>query len=259
MSSRPPGAFTGASSGRSMQDEAPPYSKDRKSGPSSSQLLSRPVGRLCSKAEKSGARNGLASCLATTDFGTTRRSATVGAASNCGSGSGSSGTSKPAASCISRLRVAASSETTTSSGSRTSREVSRAAVLARMVATPSSRLSCSVRCPSVLSASFLIRDRSSRTSRATTWNFVRPEGRTLPRCAAASTSRTALARTGIIPSLSRSRTRRGARDAPARRVTPVRAEPPAAPLRAAPGWRWPRAKNFLLRRTATSGRGGPGV
>ena len=87
-----------------------------------------------------------------------------------------------------------------------SSEVSRAAVLARIVATPSSRLSCSARWASVLVVSALTRARSSRTSSATTWNFVRTDGQHRRRAATAlSTSRTARASTGMMPSLSRSR------------------------------------------------------
>ena len=85
-------------------------------------------------------------------------------------------------------------------------DVSRAAVLARIVATPSRRLSCSARSASVIVLSALTRARSSRTSSATTWNLVRLDGLTGPRWAAASTSRTARASTGMMPSLSRSRT-----------------------------------------------------
>ena len=102
--------------------------------------------------------------------------------------------------------------------------MSRAAVFARIVAIPSRRLSCSARWASVLVSSARTRARSSRTSRATTWNFVRTEGSTRPRSAAASTSRTVRASTGMMPSLSRSRTRRWFRGA----------------VRRAPDWRWPR-------------------
>ena len=54
-------------------------------------------------------------------------------------------------------------------------------------------------------------------------------GRTLPRSTPASTSRTARASTGMMPSLSRSRTRRRDRGA----------------VRVAPDWRWPRRANKL--------------
>ena len=54
--------------------------------------------------------------------------------------------------------------------------MSRAAVFARIVATPSRRLSCSARWASLLVRSALTRARSSRTSSATTWNLVRPDG-----------------------------------------------------------------------------------
>ena len=73
---------------------------------------------------------------------------------------------------------------------------------------PVEPLELSGRWASVLAASALTRARSSRTSRATTWNFVRTDDVTDPRWAAASTSRTARASTGMMPSLSRTRTRR---------------------------------------------------
>ncbi len=88
------------------------------------------------------------------------------------------------------------------------REVSRAAVLARIVATPSRRLSCVALNASVVVASALTRARSSRTSSATTWNFVRTEGRIAPRATSACTSLTVMASTGMMPSLSPCRPRR---------------------------------------------------
>ena len=50
--------------------------------------------------------------------------------------------------------------------------------------------------------------REERARRATTWYFVRVDGDTAPRCTAVSTSRTARASTGMMPSLSRGRPRR---------------------------------------------------
>ena len=152
----------------------------------------------------------------------------------------------PAAASISRLSSLAASETTASSASSESREVSRAAVLARIVATPSSRLSCSaLRCASVSSVSALTRARSSRTSSATTWNLVRADGVTGPRSDGASTSRTARASTGMMPSLS-----------PCRR--PLRWPPW---VRLLPDWRWPRlAKELPFDCPDPFGRGtGPGA
>ena len=87
----------------------------------------------------------MASCRAITDCGTTRRSV-VGAPWFCsGSGSASAGGSTPVASSISRLSRFAASETAASSASSASSEVSRAAVLARIVAMPSSRFIWAVR------------------------------------------------------------------------------------------------------------------
>ena len=88
---------------------------------------------------------------------------------------------------VRRIAQIASYETTAPSANSSSSEVSRAAVLARIVAMPSSRVSTAVRSPSETVVSCLIRARSSRSRMATTWYAVRPLGRTLPRCAAAST------------------------------------------------------------------------
>src|SRR6478752_7228941 len=78
------------------------------------------------------------------------------------------------------------------------RLVSRAAVLARIVATPSRRLSSSARVPSVTEVSALTRARSSRTRKAITWNLTRFVGPSFPRWALASTSRTLRARIGMM-------------------------------------------------------------
>ena len=219
------------------------YSKDVSSGPISSQPARRRGCTGRAAPVKSGTRNGLARRRATTDRGTTWRSVPEENVARTGSGvSGSGSVSIPAAASISRLSSAAASEIRASSASSTSSEVSRVAVLARIVATPSSRLSCSLRSASVLVVSALIRARSSRTSSATTWNLVRTDGRTLPRSTPASTSRTARASTGMMPSLSRSRTRRRDRGA----------------VRVAPDWRWPRRANKpssgLPRHAAGDGR-----
>ena len=80
--------------------------------------------------------------------------------------------------------------------------MSRTAVFARIVAIPSRRLSCSARWASLLVSSALTRARSSRTSSATTWNFVRTVGRhPAPLRRAASTSRTARASTEMTSPL----------------------------------------------------------
>ena len=94
----------------------------------------------------------------------------------------------------------------------------------------SRRLSCSVRSLSLMVSAAWTRARSSRSSRATTWNFVRVADVTRPLRRAASTSWTAREITDMTSSGSRRRRRsRGA-------------------LRRALVWGWPRrAKNFLLR------------
>ena len=136
----------------------------------------------------------------------------------------------PADAIMSRRSSLAASETVASSASRESSVVSLAAVLARIVATPSSRLSWSAFLDSVSSVSALIRARSSRTRSATTWNLVRADGETGPRWERASTSLTARARTGMMPSLS-----------PCRR--PLRW---LAWVRVFPDWRWPRLAKVSL-------------
>ena len=108
---------------------------------------------------------------------------------------------------------------------RSSRPASRTAVVARMAAMPSRRLSCSaLRLPFTDAAR--TRARSSRRSKATAWNFARTAGVTRPRWAAASTSRTVRESTEMTSS--RWRTFRCLRGA----------------VRRTPFWRWPgRATN----------------
>ena len=91
----------------------------------------------------------MASCREITDCGTTRRSVAAEAAAGSAGVSSSGGASMPG---VPQLRVSdlAASETTASSARRASSEVSRAAVFARIRASPSRRLSCSVRWASVL-------------------------------------------------------------------------------------------------------------
>ena len=206
-----------------MHAEAPPpaRSNDRSSGPSSSQPASG-VGRgaLGRAAEKSGARKGLASCRETTDCGTTR--GLVAAAGSSTGGTSSVPVSIPAVRSISRLSDLASSETTASSARSARSAGSRTAVIARVVAMPSRRLSCSARCVSLRVSSARTRARSSRSSSATAWNFVRVAGVTRPLRRAASTSRTVRESTDMTSS--RSRPRRRSRGA----------------LRRALVWGWPR-------------------
>ena len=202
ISSSLPGALREVASGRSMHEEAPPSSKERNSGPSSSHVASRPCTRRRSRPmPKSGTRNGLASWCWTTDCGTTRRSPRPGPASSSGLGS-SATTSTPALRSISRRRSRALSVTTASSESRAKSEGSRVAVLARIVAMPSRRLSSSAFWASVSSVEARTSPRCSRTSSATTWNRTRWPGASGPRWTADSSSRTARASTGTMPSLS---------------------------------------------------------
>jgi hypothetical protein len=112
--------------------------------------------------------------------------------------SSSGGSSAPDSSSQSRRMRRATGEVAWSTSSSWISEVSRAAVLARMVATPSRRLSSSARAASVTAVSALTRARSSRTRKAMTWNLTRFVGPSLPRWALASTSRTLRARIGMI-------------------------------------------------------------
>ena len=146
---------------------------------------------------KSGTMNGLASWAETTDCGTTRRS--VGcSALNTGSASGS-GSSPPAVSMSRLIRLVASPMTASSWSSEKS-DGSRAAVLARIVATPSSRLRKLSRWASLRLSSARTRARSSRASSATAWNRARWPEVSCRRSTACSTSRTALASSGMTPS-----------------------------------------------------------
>ncbi|WP_242471234.1 hypothetical protein [Blastococcus sp. TML/C7B] len=146
-------------------------------------------GAACGRAaSKSGARNGLASCRETTDWGTTRRSSAAGASTGSAGGGSTGSGSIPAARSISVRSARADSDTTASSPRRARSAESRTAVRARIVAMPSSRFSCSARWLGLLASSALTRARSSRATRATAWNFVRTLAVTEPRWTAASTS-----------------------------------------------------------------------
>ena len=155
--------------------------------------------------EKSGARNGLASCRETTDWGTTRRSVPAEAAAGSVGAVSSGAGSIPAARNMSRLSDLAASETTASSARSASSPGSRTAVFARIVAIPSRRFSCSARRVWLPVCFPWTRACSSRTSSATTWNFVRTAGVTRRRSTAASTSRTARASTDMTSSEARTR------------------------------------------------------
>ena len=206
-----------------MHAGAPPpaRSKELSSGLSSSQPARRRGREVrCGTAERSEARKGFASCREITDCGTTCRSgATEAVAVSTGAISSDAG-SMPRSRIISSLSDRAESETPESSASSASSPASLTAVVARMVAMPSRRLSCSARCLSVATAAWT-RARSSRNSRATAWNFVRTTGVTRPRRVASSTSRAI--RANVEMASLRWRTRCCFRGA----------------VRRAPVWRWP--------------------
>ena len=179
-----PGTRRSPGSGSGMHAGAlPPYSKERNSGPSSSQVASRrALGRRSSAAEKSGDEERVGELPLDAPTAARRGArARRAARRRRARAPPPPRASMPAAAIISRRSSLAESETVASSASRESSEVSLAAVLARIVATPSSRLSWSARLASVSSVSALMRARSSRTSRATTWNLVRADGETGPR------------------------------------------------------------------------------
>ena len=220
ISSEPSGVnrADGAGSGMHAVAPAPARSNELSSGPSSSQPARR-RGRAgaCGAEEKSGARKGLANCREMTDCGTTRRSGAAGTATGSSGRTSSGGGSTPTARRISRVSDRAASETTVSSARSARSPESRTAVVARIVATPSSRLNCSARRVSLMVWSALTRECSSRTSSATAWNFVRTAGVTRPRWTAASTSRTARASTEMTSPRSR-----GGSPVPRSGTTPAR-------------------------------------
>ena len=231
ISSWPAGVKRAVGAGRAMHAGAPPpaRSNELSSGPSSSQPARR-LGRAWTGrgAEKSGARKGFASRRDVTDGGTTRRSGAAASAGSTGASS-SGGASTPAARSSSRLSDRAASDGRASSASRASSPASRTAILARIAAMPSRRLSCSVRFASVPAAPARTRARSSRNSSATAWNFVRTEGVTRAPWTAASSSRTVRAST--------------VRTSPSGRTRPCL----RGALRRAPVWCWPgRATNSSL-------------
>ena len=143
-------------------------SKEFSSGVISSQPARRPCTRGAA-CEKSGTRNGLASWADSTDCGSTFRSGRTPVATGPLGASGSGSGSMPAAACISRSSRRVLSEISASSASRWKSDGSRAAVCARIVATPSRRLSWVSRCCSVSESSARTRVRSARASRATAW------------------------------------------------------------------------------------------
>ncbi len=152
-------------------------SKEFRSG----SISSHPASRPCTRGAvwlKSGTRNGLASWAWTTDCGSAVRSRV--ALENVGSGSGSGSGSRPAWICISRSSRRVASETSASSCSRLKSEGSRVAIWARIVASPSSRLSCVSFCVGVSASSARTLARSARASRADAWNLRPLTGGQLP-------------------------------------------------------------------------------
>jgi hypothetical protein len=196
----PAAARSDDGSGRAMHDGAPPEARSnaRSSGPEQLPGREQPGRGGGGGAEKSGSRNGLASCgrsptghdllLVLRRRGRPQRRRARPRR----------GSSTPPATRISRIRRRVSGSTCASSVSSVSSVPSRAAVRASAVAIPSRRLSCSLRRPSGTSWPCR-RVRSSRTSSATAWNVLRVDARGRPRSTASSTSRTALASTGTMP------------------------------------------------------------
>ena len=204
---------------------APACSKELSKGPA---VPSRPGGAdgrcAAERRSKSGARKGFASCREITDCGTTFGSVRAGAVA-VSTGDLFGRRLNAEVRTISSLSDRAASETPAPSASSASSPASRTAVVARMVAMPSRRLSCSARSLSVPAAA-RTRARSSRSSMATAWNFVRTAGVTRSRPTAASSSRAVRASTEMTSP--RWLTRRCFRGA----------------VRRAPFWRWPdRAKD----------------
>ncbi len=111
----------------------------------------------------------MASWRARTASGTTRRSTRPSSVSTFASGSGSGSGSVPPATCIPRIRMRVPSETSAFSSSRWKNDGSLAAIWARIVAIPSSRLSSESRRTCVRASSPRTRTRSSRASSAIAW------------------------------------------------------------------------------------------
>ena len=151
---------TSTGSGRGMQVASPPYSKARNKGPSSSQSPSRlVVGRGDGTAEKSGARKGFASWRAVTVTGTTRRDAgEVGVRAGLRLGLRFGLAARPEEVVLQAHRGGRDHGASASSSSS---EVSRTAVLARIVAIPSSRVNTAARSASGAEVSAFARARSS--------------------------------------------------------------------------------------------------
>ena len=197
-----------AASGSGMLVAAPlpTVSNERNSGPSSSQPASRRAWpRFCERGREVGHEERVGQLAG--EHGLRDDPPLVrGRARPRRARGSSSSTSTPARSSIARRMSAAWSETFASSASSENSDGSRAAVWARIVAMPSSRLSSPSRLASVSPVSVWTRMRSSRASSATAWNRDRTET-AWPRSTADSISRTARARIGMTPSLSRGRVR----------------------------------------------------
>ncbi len=153
--------------------------------------------------ENSGFMNGLASCRATAEGGAARRSGAALSVPGSGVAGFSGSCSRPALRCISRIRERTPEVTSASSSSSSKKEGSPAAVLARIAAMPSSRLSSTSRRDSGSDSSALKRARSRRASSAIAWYVARSIEVTRAFCTAPSTRRTSRARTGTMPSWSR--------------------------------------------------------
>ena len=160
-------------------------------------------GAACRHRREVGRQEGVGQLAG--DDGLRHHAAGGGAESAAASGSGSSSgfgldARRPAA-CRSSGRPP-TADTTAPSASSASSEVSRAAVLARIVAMPSSRVS--MRGPLGLGRGGVALDPGAFLAHQQGDDLVRRAavGPTLPRCAAASTWRTVLARTGMMPSSS---------------------------------------------------------
>ena len=148
MSSRPRmPCQVSSGSGSGMQVASPPYSKARKSGVSSSHWPRRLVGRAPGRHRREVGREEGVGQLPGDDRlrdDASRRRRRVGRPSPA-RGSASASGSRPAARSMSFLSSTAEDETAAPSASSSSSEVSRAAVLARIVAMPSSRVITAVR------------------------------------------------------------------------------------------------------------------
>ena len=167
--------------------------------------------RAARRRSSPGARNGLASCRAMTDCGTTCRSCRTGSAAAAGTGSGGASGAGHARPCARSSRIWSSvpGRSIGVVGEQLEQRGVARRGRARVSARPSMRFSCACRAGARRGRAFASA-RSSRTSRATAWNVARRGRRDLAASRPPATRWTASASTWTAPWSSRRRARRNA-------------------------------------------------